>query len=164
VEPPLGDELLQGLWRNIASANARTAYDAIGALLNFPKQTVAVLKKELRSDAPPEIARLLRDLGSEQFAVRQKAHAELEKVGDLALPQLEQVLAGAPPLELRRRVEELLQKMQHAPLAPACLQQTRALVLLQMLDTTEARALIESLANGEAGTWLTREAQQIRKN
>jgi hypothetical protein len=60
---------------------------------------------------------LLADLESNEFAVRRKAVAELEKLGEQVEAALRQHLESKPPLEARRRVEALLDKLKPLPLS-----------------------------------------------
>jgi hypothetical protein len=90
--------------------------------------------------------------------VRQRAFVTLEKFGDLALPILEKALDGKPSLEMRRRVEALLQKLDQTPPAPACLPQMRALEALELIGTGLARTFLEALARGEPRALLTDQA------
>jgi HEAT repeat protein len=50
----------------------------------------------------------LRDLDDDSFATREAARQGLEKLGIAAKPLLRDALKGRPPLEVRRRIEELL--------------------------------------------------------
>ena len=54
----------------------------------------------------------IADLDSKTFAVRQKATEELEKLGELAVPALEDRLQNNPSLEVKQRLEKLLAKLQ----------------------------------------------------
>jgi hypothetical protein len=51
-----------------------------------------------------QILDLVKDLSSDQFAVRQKAQHDLEQMGQSALPQLQAILATQLPDEARTRV------------------------------------------------------------
>src|SRR5262249_62047261 len=103
---------MKRLWANLASEEASKAFQAIWHLAATPRQTVPFLKEWLRPAAIDrnKIGRLITDLDSNQFAVRQKAEAELEKLGELTEPALRKALQGQPSLELRRRAEKLLEE------------------------------------------------------
>jgi hypothetical protein len=89
--------------------------------------------------------------------LRRQAESELEGLGDLAEPALRKALAGDPPLVLRQRVERLLNKR----LTPAAgqMRDRRAVELLELIGSPDARHLLQSLADGLPGTRLTREAR-----
>jgi hypothetical protein len=53
----------------------------------------------------------LRDLDSDEFAERQKASSALAKLGKAAEPALRRALEDNPSTEVRRRVEDLLKKL-----------------------------------------------------
>jgi hypothetical protein len=53
----------------------------------------------------------LRDLDSEDFAVRERASQELQRLGNDAKPLLRDALQAAPALESRRRIEALLDRL-----------------------------------------------------
>ena len=57
-----------------------------------------------------------------------------------------------PPLETRRRLQQVLEKIEQLPLTPDQLRSHRAIIALQWLATAEARALLERLAGGAANT------------
>jgi hypothetical protein len=54
----------------------------------------------------------VRLLDSDSYEDRDRGHAELLRRGPLALPFLKNAIAGKPPLELRRRAEELIRKIE----------------------------------------------------
>lgn len=122
------------------------------------------MRKYLRPvDAVDEkrLARLLGDLDSDDFTVRQKATAELEKLGERAIPSYRKALASKPSLETRRRVDDLLDKAQRAwwDVSGERLRSLRAVEALELAGTEEARDVLKTLAAGASGTRLTEEAK-----
>ena len=100
-------------------------------------------------------------INSPKFTARQQAHSELEKLGDLAEFALRTKLKAKPALELKQRVEALLQKVRADWLNPTKEQvrQLRAIEALEGMDTPAARSLMQTLAEGAPGVRLTREAR-----
>jgi hypothetical protein len=105
------------------------------------------------------LAKLIKDLHSPRFPVRQAASEALEKFDAQAEPALRQALAGAPPLEVCRRLELLLEKAVQPIHSPAPLRNLRAVSALERIGTSVARGVLETLARGGEGAWLTREAR-----
>ena len=66
-------------------------------------------------------------------------------------------LQGAPPLVLRKRMERLLDKLSVPTRGQ--MRDLRAVELLELLGRSDARQLLQSLADGVSGTRLTREAK-----
>lgn len=159
---PLADQEFQTMWLALKTGDPTPAYRAMSRLLQSPADTVSLLQKQIAVAKPPDpqlLARLIYELDSNRFEVRQRASAELEKLGDLAGPALEAALKTNPSLETRRRVERLLRKLEDPGLSPDWLQKVRALEALEYLGTSEARAFLERLANGAPGARLTQEAR-----
>jgi hypothetical protein len=107
------------------------------------------------------IDQLIVQLDADSFAEREKASAELKAIGDPATPALRKVLQGAPTAEVRLRAERLLGGGGAPP--PDRLRTLRALEVLERLDTPDAHRLIDQLAKGAPGAWLTQEAQQMQQ-
>jgi hypothetical protein len=153
---------LRALWQDLAAEDAGKAFEAAVGLSATPAETVALLKDKLRPAAPADaqqIARLIGDLEGKQFGARQKAMQELEKLGHAAEPALRKALADGPMLELRQRIEQLLQKLEGPITSPELLRNLRALEVLEQLGTAEARGLLEALAKGAPGHRMTEEAR-----
>lgn len=93
------------------------------------------------------------------FAARQKATAELEKLGELAEPTLRRALENNPSLEQRRRIEPMLAKLEVSIPSSDALRSLRAVRALEHIETAEARRLLRELARGAEGASLTRTAQ-----
>jgi hypothetical protein len=82
----------------------------------------------------------------------------LAKLGESAEPALRRALAGKPALEVRRRIEQLLDALEPTKL-PERLRLVRAVAALEYSNTPEAREVLAALAQRPADTLLTREAK-----
>jgi len=157
---------LTALWADLSGEDAARAYRAVWAMAAVPGQTVPFLEDRLqgRPGGQQRIARLLADLDDQRFAVREKATEELRSLGASAELALRQTLAGEPSLEVRRRVERLLQQLAQAHgRGPAGLQTRRALEVLELMGTAESRKLLETLAETAPQKPLAREAKAAVK-
>jgi WD40 repeat protein len=155
-------EKLEALWSDLASDDASLAHRAQNALIASARQAVPLLRERLKpavATDPEFIGRMITDLASERFPVRQKAMSALERNLEAAEAALRKVLEGKPPLELRRRVEQLLEKHEKGALTAEQLRGLRALTVLEQAGTTEAQQLLETLAKGAPELFQTREAQ-----
>jgi WD40 repeat protein len=154
---------LKAVWASLAEQDAAKAYDAICALTASPEHAVPFLREHLRpvvSADAKQLARLVADLSSAQFGVRDKATQELEELGELANPALRKALEGQPALEVRRRVERLLEKQEGPVTAPDTLRALRAVETLEHIGGSEARQALQELARGAPEARLTREARE----
>jgi WD40 repeat protein len=157
---PLHDADRTACWDELRSEDAAQAYAAMRRLLGDPDRAAALLAERLRPAPPPDaqrIARLIADLDSDEFAPRDEATKELEKIGETTLPALRKTLAGTPPLEVRRRVEKLVANLE--ALNPERLRVLRAVETLEYLATPQARQVLRALAKGAAGPRQTTEAR-----
>jgi WD40 repeat protein len=152
---------LEALWSNLASPDAGKAGWAVWALGRCPAASVPFLSGRLRpaaAAAASRLRRLIADLDSPHFAVRERAMRRLEQIGEPAEAALSAARPRAAGLEARRRVERLLERLR-APTPPLPrLRQLRAVEALEHMGTPPARRLLERLAGGEPASRLTREA------
>jgi WD40 repeat protein len=154
----------QEAWATLANIDAGKAWSAMKALLADRHQTGPFLADRLQPIAAPDkerVAALVADLDSEQFAVRQAAEAQLEKLGELAGPALQQVLNQQPSLEVRRRIQDLQDRINGGRPSADALRQARAVEVLEHVGTPEARQVLEKLARGAPSARLTREARAV---
>lgn len=154
------------LWQQMAGEDADRAYDALVKLATVPQQTLPWLKTRIKPAQPLDTARLgrlLADLESDQFDQRKAATVALEKLGELAEPRLRKRLAENPPLEVRQRLEQLLEKAAAPLTEPEPLRALRAVELLERIGTPEAQAILQTLAQGEPEARLTRTAAAALK-
>jgi HEAT repeat protein len=125
-------------------------------------KAVPYLAKQLRpreAPGPDQIRKWMKELQHEKFLVREKAHAELAKLEEIAEPYLKKALAEDPPLELRRRAEQLLKELTDQRPSANRMQTLRAIEALELIGTPAARAALERMAGGAAGAEVTLQAQ-----
>jgi hypothetical protein len=109
--------------------------------------------------APPgRIAKLIADLGDEEFAVREAAVKELEALGVESVPHLQTVAEKSASAEVRKLATDTLIRIDKTPPSPEELRAVRAVEILENLATADARAVLSKLAAGPAGHRLTLEA------
>jgi hypothetical protein len=147
----LTEKELATLWRDLADEDAGKAYAAIWRLTSAPQSALPFLRQHLKPAARPDgrqLAALFNNLDHDDFAVRERASADLKKLGDVILPALRERLADKPSLEARRRLEEILTDIERLPPTPEALRSLRALEVLEHSGTSEARNLLEALAKG----------------
>jgi hypothetical protein len=158
-----GDELtaaaLNKLWDDLAS-DAPVAAKAVARLTRQPDKAVALLKEKLRPPEIPDrkkILKLIDDLDDDAFEVREKATGELEKSLPAAAGLLREVMAKTRSLEVKVRLERLLEPADEAAVADR-LRQRRAVQALERMKAAEARALLETLAKRAATSDLADDA------
>lgn len=104
------------------------------------------------------LASFIADLESNDFALRERASAELMKLGESAEPALQRsVAAPLASLETKNRAEAILVRLDRSPQR---LPAGRLLQVLEQIGNAEARGLLAELASGALDAWLTREARE----
>jgi RNA polymerase sigma factor (sigma-70 family) len=155
---PLTVQALEARWADLASADAARAQQAVRTLATAPEQALAFLGKQLKPAPAPDakrIAQLIAELDGGQFKNREEAMRELENMGDITAPALQTTINGNANLELKQRLQVLLEKFSTSQR----LRTLRAVQVLEQMGTPESLALLVRLAQGEAIALLTREAR-----
>jgi hypothetical protein len=150
------------LWDELASADSHQAYRALALLSADAAKSLSVIKDRLRPAVSIDgrrLERLVADLDGNQFAVRRRATDELEQLVELAEPALRTALTKQPPLEVRQRIERLLELLRAPVTHPDRLQALRAVEVLERVDTAEAREQLRELAGGAPESWVTQAAK-----
>lgn len=157
----LAEREWQALWEDLAADDAAKTYTAMVRMTADAPKTVAALKERLRPVRPvdPErLARLFKELDSDEFAVREAANRELEKLGDVVGSAVQKMLARADlSLELRRRLDAIAASLE--AISRVRLRSLRAIEVLEMVGTAEARELLKDLATGASGARLTEQSK-----
>lgn len=155
-------EAFDRLWADLRSSKAATAHRALWALAGGDARIVRQFKDRLHpvvvTDAA-RVAKAIEDLQSEKFERRQQAYAELEKLGEQAEPQLREALTKQATLELHRRIEQLLARLDQLDGPGDWLRRMRAFAVLEQMDVPEAEQLLKAIAAGAAEARLTKEAK-----
>ena len=139
------------------------AYEAIWTLTAAGDRGTALLKDRLKPVQPAgdRVRKLIDELDSDQFNVRDNASKELAKLGSGVEAELRQALEKKEiSLEFRRKVEALLEGMHQYPSTPEELRQSRAVTVLERIQTPAAHEVLETLAKGTPGAGLTRDARE----
>jgi WD40 repeat protein len=146
---------------DLGDADPGKAYKAVWRFAAVPEQAVPFLAAALRPVQPSDpavVARLIADLESPKFQVRQEASRELEQLGETVVGGLLKARKGARSVEQARRIDRLLAKLDNPVPNPEQLRATRALVALEQMGGPAARKVLARLAAGASGARLTREA------
>jgi WD40 repeat protein len=150
------------LWDDLASEDGQRAGSAIASLLHNPEGSVAFLCEKLRpTEATSEkrLTQLIADLNADAYAKREAASRELTLLGERAEAALRRRLTNHPTLELRRRIEDLLDKLEPSSPPPETLRTLRAIEVLEHVGTPAARHCLVALAKGAADARQTRAAK-----
>jgi hypothetical protein len=153
VPAPAAPEKEDDWWAALA-ADGRRAFRAMRALWARPKDAPRLLSTRLRplagraafDDDPDHVARLIADLGNEQFGAREKASRELMRLGTAAGEALKRERKIAADPEVAKRIDAILAAMANPRPLPERLQLDRAVEVLERLGTAEARQALADLA------------------
>lgn len=157
---------LETRWMELGGDSAPAAFRAVCALAWNPGQAVPLLEDRLAAATrpagavpPQRIARLIAELDSDEFAVREAASKELETIGRQAEAALRRAQATGGSPEARRRIGRLLARLRPTRLSRSELYALRGVQVLEYAGTKEAQRLLEKLAEGAAEERLTNEAR-----
>jgi RNA polymerase sigma factor (sigma-70 family) len=163
---PLREAERDKLWQDLGSRSPSKARIAIEQLAGDPAAAVTLLTARFRPPAiaiDPELAALLRDLDSDVFSTRETASRKLREYGAKAEPALRRELARSPSLEMRRRLEGILDTLRppalQLPLSGDALRGVRAIEVLERCATPQARKLLQDWAEQTKDVQLAIEAR-----
>ena len=154
----VGADQLAPLWDALADPDAAKAFPAMRLLALNPGRAVPLLKDRLRPADDSHVARWVADLGGDDLDTREAASRGLAAAGEAGRPALEKALAAGPGPEARRRIEELLEKL-NGDLAAEDLRGVRAVDVLEQIGTAPARPVLKDLAAGAPAALTTQAAK-----
>jgi hypothetical protein len=154
----------QRAWDDLAGQNAHIAYQALARLAADSAASVAFVGKHLQPVVAPQakqVEQWLKDLEDNKFDIRDRATVQLRLHGRLVEKAMLQALEAKPGLEVKRRLELLLAGLgkDEIGLTGEGLRNYRAVQLLEIIGTPEARRELERLA---AGAELAALTQMVR--
>jgi hypothetical protein len=153
---------LDKLWTALGSEDAVEADDALRSLVRAAEQAVPLLKEHLKpvsKEISQRIKKLIAELDSEDFEVREKASTELASIGSLAAAPLREALKKASSLEFKVRAEKLLAKMEVPGMSHEQLRLLRAIEVLEWIGDKTARDHLKLLGDGMPQSPITKEAK-----
>jgi hypothetical protein len=163
---PLQPGDLETWWQALSGKDAAWAFAAMGNFVAAPQDAVGFIKNRLKPAAALErkrIEELIGRLDDAQYKVREKVTEELLQVADQAVPALEKALAANPSMETRKRLEYLHGHATSRLLQGERIRSYRAVEVLELIGTEEARNVLRALAEGAPGALVTTSAQSALK-
>jgi hypothetical protein len=163
ARPPalqLSPQELTSAWDELGGDDVPRAYQALMRFCAASDKAVPFVHDRVRALPEPDAAtapKLVADLVSDRFTVRQKAFDDLEKLGERARTALEKAQASRPSLEVQRRLQQLLDNL--ADYSPEHRRLLRSVQVLEQAATPVAKQALDLLAKGAAGPRLAEEAK-----
>jgi hypothetical protein len=161
----LSREKLDTLWTDLAVRDTDRGYMALWTLAAAPTEAAPFLRERLREVPSADggeadrLSRLIGDLDSDTFAVRERATATLRRRIERAEPALRDALRRNPSAEVRRRISQLLEERREEGPSAQELRLRRAVEALEHMGTDEARQVLEALAKGPPASRQTQVAR-----
>lgn len=137
------------LWQTLGDSDAARANRARAGLAAAPAQAVPLLKQRFptvwkKPDAE-RLTSLIAELDDDAFKIRERATQELAEAGSDAADALHHALAKTPSAEAKKRMEDLLNRLNKGG-SPKRLRALRAIEVLERIGTPQARKLLRELA------------------
>ena len=152
---------LTALWNDLASDDAPKAYRAMSSLASRSDKAAELLAEKIKPVSVVDqavLAKLIEDLDSERFAVRERASKALTSHGTAARGALNEALKQKQSAETQQRIRELLSRLELPP-GGNDLQQLRAVQVLEWAGGETAKDALRKLAAGAPGAALTESAR-----
>jgi RNA polymerase sigma factor (sigma-70 family) len=168
MRPPrvAGSVTLESAWNDLAKRDDAESFQSEGRFLGTPADAVKLFAariKPVEALDPKRVERLLADLGSNKFAVREAASKALAGLDEQATPYLEETLKSTGSAEVRARVTRILKQRRGAGITADQIRQIRAVMVLERIRDGEAKDLLKRWAGGPVGARLTTEAAAALK-
>jgi RNA polymerase sigma factor (sigma-70 family) len=149
------------LWDDL-TGDAPKALRAARLLSAAGDKGVDLLQSNVKARPIPDakaMRKLIADLDSPRFAVREKAEGVLRELSAQAEPFLKRAQNAGPSPEAGKRLESLLKEIAAHKFSPGELREVRAVQALNWMGTAAARALLAEWAKGDPAATLTRAAR-----
>jgi RNA polymerase sigma factor (sigma-70 family) len=165
VVPPAGEpgeKQFAAWWEALKGGDAHRGYGAVWRFVDSSDAAVGFLRERVKPATDAQVRTIgqhIADLDNASFAVRDKASQSLKELGAVAAVALHRAHEKNPSLEVRRRIDQLMQDMRDRPATGEALRLGRALAALEYAGTPDARRLLSELADGADGAWLTQQAR-----
>jgi WD40 repeat protein len=164
-DPPRTAKEKDVLWADLSGEDAARAHDVVQTLAAAPGEAVPLFRERLKAVTaaePRRVSRWIADLNDDEFAVREKATAELTRLGAAVAAALRDALDDKTPPEMRLRIEGLLAKQ--TSYSAEQVRSLRAIRALEWMGTDEARQVLRVVAKGAPGAVETEAARAALKD
>jgi hypothetical protein len=145
---------LDEAWKALEATDAKKAEQVLRRLAARPGEAMPFLKEQLKpvpgvKPDPAKIAKMIADLDSPRYAVREAAMRDLERLGGIAREPVQEALKkpGLTP-EVRERLEKLTDRVNKPDTGTEWIRPLRGVELLERIGTPEAIAQLKDLAEG----------------
>jgi hypothetical protein len=135
------------LWRDLESGDGNRGFKAMTRLIGSPDAAIQLFKGRLQAPKPVDaklIAKLVADLGSDEFEERDAAEESLAAIGQPAEVELKKALKSES-LEQRKRAQKLLKKLKPESILPERLRLLRVVEILDRAGTPAAGDALKGL-------------------
>jgi WD domain, G-beta repeat len=149
-------------WKTLGRQDAAAAFSAVCDLTASPEIALALCERHLKP-APAveakEVQNLIGQLDAPHYKNREKATVELLRIGDRALPEIEEALSDMPSPEMQKRLEDLLATLSGIVHGKDALRVLRAVEVLERIGTPASKRQLQALADGAPDAFITRTAR-----
>ncbi len=156
----------KALWIDLGSDSAMKAKTAIDRLVRSRSVAIAFITAKLSPLAAPVVPAItthVQELDSDDFATRENAMHNLRAHGAKAELALRRRLEDSTSLEMRHRIETLLESIPapllKLPVSGDTLREVRAVEVLEHIGSPEAQKVLKTLSQGAPEARLTQEAK-----
>jgi len=166
--PPAKPMAVADAWEALDALDGATAYHATGSLVADRAAGVAAVRAGFagRAEAKARVKRWVAELDHDEFRVREAARRNLIKAGLPAAEAINDPARKRLGPEGEERVRQILETLEQQGLrVPESglygeqLRMVRAVRVLEMVGTKEARTVLEQMARGPADDRVTKEAK-----
>jgi hypothetical protein len=160
---PLSAEELSALYEKLAN-KSNESDELMWQMTAAGNDTVHFLDEKLPESAATQvdIAPLIKQLDSEDFAKRNAAFKKLQQLGSGIEPAVRRALKEKLPVETRARLDRLIKTWESAaPQNGDERQHVSAVTILHRIGSSPARALLREMANGRGSPVARRAAREV---
>lgn len=153
-QPAPTEKQLKSAWELLGAVDAEIAWPAVEVLRAGGDAALPIVKEGISEAATAlqKIDRLIGELGSKEFAVRDAASKDLTRIGAPVLAALKTAEASATNVELRERAEQLIgkiasagEKLPNSGLVGEPLRLLRAVAVLESSKATGAKDCLDEI-------------------
>lgn len=165
VNAPLGTTTpVADWWTKLAQDKPADVEGLMAEMIAKPAETLTLLKQQLKpvpAIDSDEVGKLIAALDAADFDEREKATKQLHAIADQARNQLKDAHRAIASAEVKKRLQEILDGVDETkPMSGNRLRLSRAVELLERINTAEAKALLTTLATGAAEAHMTIDAAE----